>query len=262
MRKALFLALFLCLIVTPLQSSITVTLMGGGSVANTCASGTYEAGYDGDHSSGADYICYESGTANEQASANTADSVSSSYVQFDAANEALTFTLSGDISADIDSQGSVFFSWRNVDNGDTTYDSGAILELTYSATENINCASVAASQRIFCFHLGAAESNNVFLGGLTYDTDYRCGYTWDATANTHALDCVASGSVAWTSNGGSPDDEDSEAIDGFDDSGAVDPTFIAIGENLSNSAFTGDDDHRVWDVFLTTGYKGTDPGTL
>lgn len=250
MQKKWFVLIFLIVFCASSASGVIFLRRAG----NSCPSGTFEVGYDGDHDSGADYVCYESGTASEQASANTADVVNSSYVEFNAMDEHLRFTITSDISADIDSQGTIFFSWRQ--NTGASLGAAALVEITYSATEDIEISS-NATWGVFCRHNGGAEDEYVVSGSLSAQTDYRCGYTWDASTNYHAVKCVTSGSVSW----GSPDDEDNEPIDGFDDSGAVDPTTLSIGEYLAGGSHGGET-YRVWDVFVTTGYKGTDPGSL
>ena len=261
--KKLFIAIFILLPIVCFADSsgvdfvgVDVSVAGGGS---DCPSGTYEIAWNGDHSLGADYFCYESGTASEQGTTQDA-SVSTSYVEYSAGNDHLTVTITGDISADIDEQGSMFFSFWCSDDG--AWGTDALIELVYngSATENINCRADGANSRVRCDNHGGAQSQNVLATGLSVNTSYRCGYTWDATADTHAVDCVTSGSVAWTSNGGSPDDEDSETLEPFDDSGAVDPDTFALGEQYSNQAVS--ETSRVWDAYIVTGYKATDPGSL
>ena len=152
-----------------------------------------------------------------------------------------------------------------------------VLEINYSVTEQIFIVVDGANTRVRCNHEGGAVSPNVLAGGLSVATNYRCGYTWDATANTHAVMCTTSGTVTWDNSectaanvpsqcctgvgtGNCPDDEDSETVDGFDDSGAVDPSTLAIGEDISQSTPT--DTIRIWDVYLVPGYKATDPGSL
>jgi len=281
MKRLLFvpLLLIICLLlwnnrvteVSEAEGKVNMMLIGVNVTTTTtisdCASGTYEAAYNGDHSSGSDYICYQSGVASEQATADTAED-SSSYVLVDAANEYLRFTITGDLAdSDLDSQGTIFFSFEIIDGGDTTWPTEYVAsEIVYngSSSENIHIRTLS-SGRIAGYHFGGSGINYVQVTGLSAGTDYRCGYTWcdgadgcNGSTDAHAIRCVTSGSVDLSS----PDDEDEESIEGFTDGGAVDPSTLSIGEDYSNRALSGDDDLKIWDVYVVQGYKGSDPGSL
>jgi len=171
----------------------------------------------------------------------------------------LRFTITGDISANIDEQSGIFFSFWINDDG--AWGANGIIELYYSSTQIMKIqVKGSTSNYIRANWVGGATSQNVNTP-IVVNTNYRCGYTQDCTANTHAIDCVTTGSVAWTSNSGVPDDEDEEAIDPFiDDVTPVDPTTFVLGEDISELG--GEETVRIWDVFIVPGYKPTDPGSL
>ncbi len=223
-----------------------------------CPSGTYEIGYDGDHDSGAEYFCIESGPTSEagvETDSGTNVTVTSDYVAIaPSSNNNLIFNLTGKISADIDSEGTLFFSVFAVD--DSSFGSSTILEISYDPSEFLYCKMDGVFTRIRCFHYGGIDSANVASGTKAVATAYRCGYTWSASTDYNAIKCVTSGAVTW----GSPDDEDNETVAGFDSGGAVDPNTLSIGEDVSGA--TLNDTIRTYDVFLVPGYKATDPGSL
>jgi hypothetical protein len=234
----------------------------GGGVVDNCPDATYSAAWTSDNTNGSTYICYSNGTSSEVATANTADGTTD-YVAFDAADKSLVFTVSGgDIPADIDSAGTLFFNFRLVDDGG--YGTNSLIELTYDNQELIMCRTDDTNARVLCYHYGGATSPNVNAGtGFSMDQDYRCGYTWcdgasgcNGDTDAHAIKCVTSGSVDLSS----PTDEDEEALAGFDDSGAVDAIYFALGEYLSGQVVV--DSVRVWDAYLVPGYKASDPGSL
>jgi len=225
------------------------------SDANTCPSATYEVGYNGDHASGETYICYESGTANEQATANTADSVTSDYVQYDAVDKYLEFTLTGDISAGLDSEGSLFFSVYIV----TDVSDEQLIEIYSDTTDYITIYINSADDKIYGIHRSEDAGQNTVKGSLiTADGWYRVGYTWQTgedAAGKHNISIEAGDDKmdVWEEN------EDVEDLDDWDDEGTpLDPTYLAIGEhNIVGSAVS----HtiRIKDVYITTGYEAADP---
>lgn len=229
--------------------------MGGGTIVTNCPAGTYEIGYNGDHAAGATHVCY-SGTS-EPATTNTAAAVTTSYVTNDTANEYLGFTVTGNVSAALDSSGSLFFSAYQVAGVDIN--TNALIELSYGTNDKIHCSFLDAGTKLICYHKGNSASDSLSSPALAINTWYRCGFSWDVTGTDLALDCVDVGAVLWTSNGGSPDAEDNLAtIDSF--TGGSDPTDFCIGENFGNIAVT--DTVYVKDAYVVTGYKATDPGTL
>jgi len=217
------------------------------SATSDCQVGTYEMAYNGDHSSGADYTCYNSGAANEQGTAQNV-TVTSDYVSFTTSNDFLKWTVTGDIAANMDEQGSIFFSVYTVNDG--AYATSPILEFYYDSNDTMYFVVDGASTRFRFNNYGGAVSSSVFSTGKSIATWYRCGYSWDTTANTHCARCVTSGTVDLSS----PDDEDSEAVDPF----AGDPTTFAIGEDLSGVG--PNNETRVKDTAIVSGYKATDPG--
>jgi hypothetical protein len=262
MALACFIALIIASSTGARMNVIGLSNVGDG--AASCPSGTYEIGYNGDHTSGADYACYESGTANEQGTTVDA-TVTSDYVSVPATNDYLRWTITGDISADIDSLGSIFFSTYITDDGDTLVEQGIVFELAYNGSNYIACTfHPGGGGQFYCYHNSAGTGNQVQTSDVVIDVDtwVRCGYTWNASLDKHALDCISSGSVTWDSNSGSPDDEDDpETIDGFDDTGAVDPDTFLIGELEVNWAII-DTPVLTKDVYIVSEYKATDPGSL
>lgn len=254
----LLIALVFLFLASPVNAGISVTIIGGEAGAPPpadCSSGTYEIGYNGDHSSGANYICYESGGASEVATANTADVVSSSYVEYNAVDENLTFTITGDISAGLDSEGSVFFT---VYSDTAIVGDGAAIEIRYD-NANYIIVYVDSTAKLE----GGANSENgtwqVTRGDVVMDANtwYRCGYTWQTGADAggkHCVTCEASETAltAWDT----VNNEDVEDLDDWTDTDPVDPAYFVIGENLGGTVAQKT---RIKDVYVTTGYAAADP---
>lgn len=97
-------------------TTLYATLSSGGGGGGDCATGTYEAYYNGQHSNGEGYICYNSGAGNEIYTNNTADSITNGVVAFNSGNENLTFDLTGVIS-NMSDNGSLFFNFIQTDGG-------------------------------------------------------------------------------------------------------------------------------------------------
>ena len=217
----------------------------------SCPAGTYEFGYNGDYDTGKeDYTCYKSGAANEQGTSVGSPTISSAYVIINAQNENVNWTVTGDIAANMDAEGSLFFSVRQVEG--TQINANPIIEFSYGSTEGqdvIRC-SFTGTSRIYCFNYGAGQSTYV---EAAINTNYRCGYSWHAGNDVHVLDCETSGSVTWDDTG---ENKDNEQIDTFSN----DPDTLTIGDNIYT--VSSGDDVRVWDVFLVSGFEGTDPGSL
>lgn len=257
MRQIVYTIIACCLIYS--QAFAFGLMLGKGNTVvsgGDCPSGTYEIGYNGDHSSGADYVCYESGTASEQGTTVNA-TVSSSYVSFSSANDYLEFTITGDISAGLDTSGAIYFSL----NMASVAGVNAILELSYGGSTSEIITARFDGTKIRFDNEGGGQNQNINSTVVSAaSTNYRCAYQWDATNDIHECKCVTSGSVTWTS----PDDSDSEAIDEWDDAdgagSAVDPDTLTIGEHFSAFSVTGE--VRVWDVFVVSGWDSTDPGSL
>ena len=206
-----------------------------------CATGTYLFSYDGDHSSGADYACYNSGASSEQASANTVDSVSTDYVEFDDANEHLIFTESGIVSG----TETVYCSLYVIDRDtDSTIGSFVILEgLVNSSTGFILYRD---SSYIRLDYRDGSTSNCASSVSISFDTWYRIGITWDQPNDKYSISVVTLGnSPSWH-------EETGEGLSAW----GTTPSTICIGEDWNGS--TIQERVRVADVYAVSGYQAGD----
>jgi hypothetical protein len=222
------------------------------SGSNLCASGTYEIAYTGDGghtgTKDADIICYESGTNSEQATANTADSVTSSYVEYNAADEYLQFTFDGDVNAGLGNTGFVCGSSYIV----TDVAAEVLLESYLNSTNYIYVYIKSSDDKIYGEHRGNSTLAAAKGSVISADGWYRWCYTWETGADAggkHNISIEAGDDAmdSWEEN------EDVEDLDDW----SSDPTNFVIGEK--DSGYTVTNTTRTKDVYWGTTYEGSDP---
>jgi hypothetical protein len=259
MKKLLFplLCFLLLAFVSSTGARMNIVVVGGSvpAVGDSCScqTPTYDACYTGDHATATDYICYESDATSEDATNNTADVVSTSYIEYDAADENVQWTITGDLSAGLDSEGTIFVDFYVIDrDADTNIHDASVFELRYNAANCINCYVRGAFDRIDCRFEGNTSDQIAAAGSLSFNTWYRLGYTWQTGADAagkHSVSVVAkTAATSWQ--------EDVVDLDDWDDGGAVDPLTFTLGEAASSKS---DERVRIRDSVILTGYQTTDP---
>lgn len=222
-----------------------------------CVSGTTFS-YTGDHSSGVDYACdsAQAGLDGTQAGNVT---VSSDYVTYE--NDAyVSWSVDAGDEMD-DSQGTICFSAYNPDaDTDTNWEDNGLVEY-WSGGNNHWLVTMNDTGDIFqARHEGGGNEQTIdSAGSHSLDTWYRVCYSWqtgDAGGGKHDLSVAAcdpntvagcaSTTQSWVG-------EETEDLDNF----AVQPSDFKIGD--WNSNLPTQDEPRVADVTVTSGYKDADP---
>ena len=263
-KHVAFLALILLL---PWLSACTesgampITMLGGGvtaavgSTVDNCPDATYEMAYNGDCTSGADYVCYESGSDSEQGATQDA-TVSTSDVQFSAQDDWLKFTVTGDFTSGLGDEGTLFLTVYFTNEGDADVEENAVIEYWNDASNFVE-VYVDTNGKMGGMHRGGGGSLQLVqtgFGSIGNDTWYRCGYSWQIGADTggvHSIKCAAQQTALadWSS-----EVEEIEDLDTWPD----DADTFAIGEE-NRSRAVNDIPVHVKDIFLLTGYQSADP---
>ena len=214
---------------------------GGTPPGGDCPTGTYAASYDGDHSSGVGYVCLNSGGSSIDADENTADSVTTSAVQFDAGNEHL---LWNDVEV-LPSTGTIYFTVSISDrDSDGTMNGGSFIEYMYSTSTGIEVYSDASTVRLN-YYDGTA-SNCGTIVALAFDTSYRIAASWDQPNDRYSVSIVALG------NGPSWVEQTGEGLSPW----ANTPNSFSIGENVSGRSVN--ETMSVSDVKIFSGYQANE----
>jgi hypothetical protein len=215
----------------------------------SCPTSTYMACYTGDHASGADYLCYSSGSAAD-ASSNTADTVNSSYVEYNAVDENLCWTVSGDDKIS-DTQGTMFFTYTTPA---TLSGSNLLFEAYTDSNDNIVVYYYHTGTTIRVSHLGSGTNQTISGAGsaITTSTSYRIGYTWKTgDPGGHKISIVALGNdPSWSA------EADSNLLVAFTDQ----PNRMCIGEaGAASAGYNIADTTRIANLVITSGYGDDDP---
>lgn len=217
--------------------------VGGGSA--DCATGTYLANYNGDHSSGSSYICFNSGASSEDASSNTVDSVTTEYVEYNATGEHLSWDITGDIT-DLDGSGTLFVSVQTPDDSSGSTGENVIFEIWYDSNNYI-VGRILSTGAISVVMKAKNTSSDTYTAACNNDTSWiRIGYSWSAGVG-HDISCVPLGSGENWSN------LDADTVQQW----GGDPTTISIGQHNTTNNVTNK--IRAKDYFITTGFKDEDP---
>jgi len=207
-------------------------------------------GYNGDHSSGADYACDSAGAGLD---GDVVDAtVSTDYIEFSAVNDYIKWTI--DVSELDDQCGTIYLDVYIVDGAGDIEDN-AIIESYHDGNNLISINTVDADNKIQVIHRNQGNDRRVAITGNSADGWIEVGYTWcdgatGCNGNTDAHAVSVDGGASWG-------DEDNESIDGWDDGAPQNPSSIAIGEN--NSGLAVDQTVRVRNVVILDGYKTADP---
>ena len=241
----LILTAFLC--VSASADHRSVVARKNVSAGGDCAGGSYTAYYNGDHTTGADYICYNNGGGSVQASANTADAVNTSYVEYNAANKHLQWT---DANVLIDDEvGTIFFTLVIVGS----INGNSLLFESYNGTDNlIRIIHDDVANAVAVTHKGdgTAKSQTGPTNLTTADISYRVGVTWQT--GVAGIDCGISTVVKGNATSWNNSDKDFIAWNG-----ANQPNKITIGENESSQPVN--DTIRISDMVIFRTYEATDP---
>lgn len=218
-----------------------------------CQAGTYIAAYNGDHSSGADYICYQGLTASEEAGATqgTPNTLDANYVEFDAKDEGIKFSETGVFPV---SAGSLYFDFYIADgNANTDIDANQLLENRFDASNKMWVVTLDSGNKLRV--LWESANNQILVDCDAYNfqlnTWYRAGLTWQVSTNTVEVAARAAGeTITW--------DESDLCYNTGTSTGTMSaPGEITIGESESNQSIN--DDVRIRDLAIVNTYQGTDP---
>lgn len=248
--KKLVLTLFLLLISAPAFAGTTIRIIGGAAAGgDDCLSDTYLFSYDGDHSSGTAYACYDSGNSSEDASEKNADSYSTEYIAYDDVDENTTWNISGDIT-DLDGEGSLFVSIYVPVDG--TYNRAVSIVESYIDANNFFACYTdnAANARVNCDRVDNSAASGTYTSGKMTDTPtwWRLGYTWKAGTG-HDISLVTLG------NGETWENEDADNVAQW----SSDPDEITIGDKDANKTPSPLEGIRVKDLIITSTYQDSDP---
>jgi hypothetical protein len=215
---------------------------GGGD----CPDGTYKFAYNGDHSSGTDYACFDSGNSSKQGTETdpgTNITVSEDYIEFDAENAYMTWAVAGDDGID-DQEGTVYFSVYIVDDGGIGTNS--IFESFGTTGSGPYLKMVTLSGQTIAFIDDDTTNNSTYGATLSGDTWYRVGIAWKVGATpSFSISAVTLGSAhSWA------DDNDTLGANAWT------PDDITVGDNLAANGVV--DTVRVADIVIVSTFKGTD----
>lgn len=208
------------------------------TTVDSIAPPAYLLNYDGDDPSGVTYLDYNGGESTLNATSNTADSVTTSSVQFDAANENLYW---GSFEV-LPATGTIYCTITVTDrDSDSTMGSFCILEYLYSTTMGIYVYRDASYVRMY--YIDGSNTNVASSVSLSFATSYRIGVTWDQPNDKYSISVVTTGNPpSWTEDTG-------EGLGVWSNT----PNTFSIGENASGISVNERVD--VSDVYMLSGYQ-------
>jgi len=197
-----------------------------------CPSGTYKFAWNGQHPSGANYGCWDSGTTSE-AGVVTGLTVTSDYATINDSDERMEFTSGAPLDADI---GTVWMDLWIVTS--PTAQCGVYESVNTDSTQLM----VLANDTVLGIHFNGGWDDVPSDAALSEGEWERVAYSWSTAANEHVI--YANG--FWNS-------ADAETL------GSVDPApdHFRIGEYESGAICTGE--IRIRNVYFIESYKANDP---
>jgi len=244
MKKLTMIVMLIFVLALPAWGLMVIhgPVRGGGGDPCGC-SGTYTFCYTGDHASGTTYACYDSGASNEAASANTADSVSTDYMEYDATNEYLEWTESGLVD---DAGQTIFFSVYFIDrDSDSTVGTCNLMESYYDASNYIKVVYQSGYFRFYYYDGSISDVYKALTPSFT--TWYRIGVTWDVANDKYSISVVTLGSSpSWNEQTG-------EGLSAM----TADPLSVVLGEDAGGNGV--DERIRNKDAIIVGGYQSADP---
>ena len=262
MKKSIAILFVLLLIAGAAYARMTVIGVAGMVAASGSEDGCVTGAtftYNGDHSSGNTYACDSSGDS-IAAAANTADSVSASYIEYNAVDEHLRWAIDAS-EIDDSTAWTIFFSVYFVDAGDTTVKVNALIETgpnagAYDSSNHIRIQILApgGNAQIYSAFKGQGTNVGLYDGlALSVDTWYRVGFSWSPATGTGA----AASSVVALSNGENFDAE-STSQDVLEwNSDPAYPAYLSLGEHRQQVDVN--QTVRIADFVAVSGYKAEDP---
>lgn len=175
---------------------LTPATTGGAADPCSCPTASYLSCYTGDHASGVNYICYDSGNSNKNGTENGTITVTSSYVEITGTAEGLEWAVSTDDLA----AGDVGTFWLTV-YVDVATITGvtAIFEITSANNNDMMSIRVNNDGTV----RGIYRQNDVpvnldSVATLSGQTATRIGYTWDQPNDKHKVYITTTGLEATT----------------------------------------------------------------
>jgi hypothetical protein len=266
MRKLiLFLLIVLACLLPPPADADSFTVISrpcpGGVTAATDACGvstslSYAFAYTGNHASGAGYACYKStGTVSAEnlteADTGTNVTISADYVQFTAADNYVSWPVaSGSNTGFSSSAGTIFFTYTVVDgDANSDLDANQPIEIRQGSGNYIYITTVDTGNYIQCKwrdNTGTAQTITSSVG-MSLNTAYRVGYSWNAAGDVHSVSVVTLGSAtSW-------EDSTGATLNAW----VAEPTTIVVGDD--GNIYSNPDTNRVTDIYIFSGVKATDP---
>lgn len=246
MRNKLLFILVLSCLLFPAHMVMDVT-----GTHNECACPTnfYAGCYTGDCPDGTDYISWNNGASVADAIINTADTVSTAYIEYDAQDECVSWAVDSTDKLN-DEQVTIFFTFYLTDAGETGVETNLLIESNIGVADRLYVVTADVTDKVVGYFKGGTSSENVISSNtVSFLTEYRVGYTVQTGADAggkHSISFVAKGSdTSWT--------EDVEDLDSW----SSDPDNFSIGENETGSAVN--DKPRIYDVIIRSGYQAKDP---
>jgi hypothetical protein len=217
---------------------------GGAAVAD-CPVGTYLFAWDGLHADGSTVACFADGASSAAHDATEGTyTIASGVMTTDNNDERFTHNATGD---DIiaDQQGTVWFSVYVSDGADRR-----VVWESNNDPSNFIYIEVLATEALSGHHRGSGGGNNIVTSAaISTGTWVRAAYSWQTGVDAGGTHAICVGANCWAT----PDDDDTEDLDAW----SSDPNDVTIGEN--DTGLTFDEEIKVKDVYITSGYKDADP---
>lgn len=246
-----FIALFLP--VSTYAGNLSGVVMTGASQQDTqdgsppsCPSATYMFAWTG-HMGNGDTACFNNGATN--AAADTTEGTytidtDTGAITIDNNDERFTHDASGD---DIisDTQGTVWLSIKCSAGNDNRVPFESVYDGNNKITLRITGGELLRGDHVGNYSGGGSAGTVTTTSTVCDGTFQRVAYSWQTGADAggqHAIYAAES----W-------EDEDVEDLDAWSN----DPDDVTVGENLAGLTF--DEEIQVRDVYITSGYKDTDP---
>lgn len=216
--------------------------------SNGCPTGTYLGAWGGEHTTGTDYICLNSGLSQKQGTVNSAASIHGDYkltgnygIHIPTGADSLSAAISsGDLGAS--STGTIWFDIYLDASTGANY-----VYPYYVDNSNLLRINFQADNTISAYHIGNATSVSKVTTNTVTDTTWTTiGIAWQANAGTTYFS-VKVGANAWE------DSADPDHVTAF----ASEPTTFWLGDKTAAGGVA--DGYRLDNYSIHSTYKATRP---